>query len=75
MLKGQFQNFLINRICQIPLMLLQGVIILNNFKRACMPDKMPKINYVKRIMERKMLMVLKTFGVSHNKIAETDMID
>ena len=24
MLKGQFQNFLINRICQIPLMFLQG---------------------------------------------------
>ena len=26
MLKGQFQNFLINRICQIPLMFLQGAI-------------------------------------------------
>ena len=26
MLKGQFQNFLINCICQIPLMFLQGVI-------------------------------------------------
>ena len=46
MLKGQFQNFLINRICQIPLMFLQGDISSEAFVANALMVTVQGYNYV-----------------------------